>query len=283
VLADEHKIPPKSQEHSQKTVGLLCTSSVGFIITYLGLMRLGYVVLLIASVVSPNIIINPVLTFLSPQLEPLAIEHLCGTCGVEFIFVDELQSHRATQLRAEITMKRIPDYLQNTIDLASCNTEARHVKCCDPAHIFHTSGTSTGLPKPIVQSHWGAVGALACLTDIAHIATFSTTPLYHGGLADCFRSWTSASMVWFFPEGVRPVTSANIVEAVMSAREASVVVVKYFTGVPYILQTLADEEAGVQLLQTSKFLHIHSFDVLLCHARTHCPKGTKWLSALLCN
>lgn len=59
ILSDKDESQRLETQGSDKgTVGLLCTSSVGFMITYLGLMRLGYVVLLLASVISLAIIIN---------------------------------------------------------------------------------------------------------------------------------------------------------------------------------------------------------------------------------
>ncbi|XXG94486.1 hypothetical protein Hte_000743 [Hypoxylon texense] len=82
------------------------------------------------------------------------------------------------------------------------------------------------------------------------VATFSTTPLYHGGLADCFRAWTSGAMIWFFPEGAVPITGNNIVRSVAYARTRSSVPVKYFSSVPYVLQLLADEREGIRVLQS---------------------------------
>ena len=49
----------------------------------------------------------------------------------------------------------------------------------DTAYLHHTSGTSTGLPKPIPQSHRAAVGVLPRFGDGHEKSTFTTTPLYH--------------------------------------------------------------------------------------------------------
>lgn len=121
----------------------------------------------------------------------------------------------------------------------------------DIAYIRHTSGTSSGMPKQIVQTQWGATGCLPSFTHTGQtIATFSTTPLYHGGLADCFRAWTSGAMIWFFPEGAVPITGNNIVRSITYARDQSSVPVKYFSSVPYVLQLLTDEQEGVRILQS---------------------------------
>jgi hypothetical protein len=122
------------------------------------------------------------------------------------------------------------------------------------AYIHHTSGTSTGLPKPIPQTHRAACGVLPRL-DSSSAATFTTTPLYHGGIADCFRAWTSSAMIWLFPGGSVPVTARNIVLSLSVTHQAAVEStndfpeVKYFSSVPYVLQILAEDRDGLKWLQ----------------------------------
>jgi thioester reductase-like protein len=118
------------------------------------------------------------------------------------------------------------------------------------AHYFHTSGTSSGLPKPVAQTQFGAVGALPRLPGGDKPATFTTTPLYHGGLADCFRAWTSGAMIWMFPEAKVPVTGGNVLKAFHFARKTSRARISYFSSVPYVLQMLLEEGAdGIELLR----------------------------------
>lgn len=130
---------------------------------------------------------------------------------------------------------------------------ATYPKTADVAYLRHTSGTSSGLPKPIYQTNWGAVGILPRLRPTGQRpATFSTTPLYHGGLADCFRAWAAGAMIWFFPEGITPVTGANVVQAVEFARsqQGAAANVGYFTSVPYVLQMLSEADEGIRLLRS---------------------------------
>lgn len=130
------------------------------------------------------------------------------------------------------------------------------VKPHDIAYLFHTSGTSSGLPKPIPQSHYAAVGVLPRLPGGGSVATFSTTPLYHGGIADCLRAWASGATIHLFP-GTQPITAANVQRAVGRANSylANACPVKYFTSVPYVLQMLGgdpahpEDESGLQLLR----------------------------------
>lgn len=122
----------------------------------------------------------------------------------------------------------------------------------DVAYLHHTSGTSTGLPKPIAQTHRAAVGVLPCM-DGSRDAMFTTTPLYHGGIADCFRAWTSGALIWLFPGKEVPITADNMMKSLACADRFAenhlVAKVKYFSSVPYVLQMLAVENQGLQKLE----------------------------------
>ena len=123
----------------------------------------------------------------------------------------------------------------------------------DVAYLHHTSGTSTGLPKPIPQTHRAAVGVLPTFNGGYENATFTTTPLYHGGVADCFRAWTSGAMIWLFPGADVPITASNVLKSLECAQRSvethQTPRVKYFSSVPYVLQLLAAEEKGLRILR----------------------------------
>ncbi|KAF4468400.1 nonribosomal peptide synthetase [Fusarium albosuccineum] len=223
---------PTNKTNPATTVGLLCTSSVDFVLTWLGLMRLGYSALLLA-----------------PQLEPPAIQHLCKTLQVNDIIVDEIHHHKLDNIRGDINIFRVPRY-QDHAPSAVSTVPRPSCKVPEVAYYCHTSGTSSGLPKPIPQTQFGVAGALPRFPKDGQPATFSTTPLYHGGFPDCLRAWTSGAMIWFFPEGHAPITGANILKAITYARAKSSVPAKYFSSVPYILQMLAEEDGGIQVLQS---------------------------------
>lgn len=130
----------------------------------------------------------------------------------------------------------------------------------DVAYLHHTSGTSTGLPKPIPQSHRAAVGVLPCL-EIGHDkATFTTTPLYHGGVADCFRAWTSNALIWLFPGKEVPITTQNVLKSLKCAGKPNnfkqTAPVAYFSSVPYVLQMVAAENDGVKMLSSMEIVGI---------------------------
>ncbi|KAF3384280.1 Iterative polyketide synthase afoE [Penicillium rolfsii] len=219
------------------TVGLLCASSLDFVWTWLGLTRLAHPVILLA-----------------PQLEPQAIEHLCRRLQADVIFCDDAHESATRRVGKGIDVLSIPVYHPDPSPGSSNNQNAAtvefHVRSdglAEPAFYFHTSGTSTGLPSPIPQSH-AMVKALPCFSNKDEPATFTTTPLYHGGLADCLRAWTSGAMLWCFPEGKCPLTARNVVKALEWARRASSAPIKFFSSVPYVLQMLAEDERGLQIL-----------------------------------
>ncbi|KAI0479348.1 hypothetical protein GGR56DRAFT_690686 [Xylariaceae sp. FL0804] len=212
------------------TVGLISSSSLDFILTWLGCMRLGWKVFLLA-----------------PQLDIPAIKHLCEGSSVKTILADEAQESRISELQAEYNLVRIPSYKETVTSHAGLDIGGSQTP--DIAYLRHTSGTSSGLPKPIVQTQWGAVGCFPVFTTERQGVTFSTTPLYHGGLADCLRAWTSGVSIWLFPEGKMPITAANVVSAVRIAEHHCQHTLAYFSSVPYVLQMLAEEPEGIRLLQ----------------------------------
>jgi len=233
----------------QTTVALLCPSTPKFLFVWLGFMRLGHAVLLIA-----------------PQCQPAAIAHLCQTCEVVTLFYDESYAELAqtsgkvaqtekqyqvdpVKLSLSTTSKDFRAALENESDVAY----APSLDKMAVGYLHHTSGTSSGLPKPIPQSHHAGLGVLPRFKTGSDKATFTTTPLYHGGVADTFRAWASNAMIWLFPGGGPPITAKNIVSCLDVAdskhKSAGTPAVKYFASVPYVLQMMAADARGLRYLQ----------------------------------
>ncbi|KAF4542568.1 Acetyl-synthetase-like protein [Lasiodiplodia theobromae] len=257
----------------RQTVGFLSPSSPTFIFVWLALMRLGHSVLLVA-----------------PQCQPPAIAHLLHLCEASTLFHDPSLQTAAAKTAEHVASATdsgtgksgvlstislssvIPTGLLSSIKTASSSSSidslrntfpAHHIRRTDVAFLFHTSGTSSGQPKPIPQTHGGAACALPQhLPGSAAKATFTTTPLYHGGIADCFRAWTSDAPVCLFPGHALPITAANVgacldvaaAAAVKEAEEAeegaeekedgALPPVRYFSSVPYVLQMLEADASG---------------------------------------
>ena len=171
------------------------------------------------------------------------------------------QAKEAMNSKDSLTTIRLPDLdAVNERSTQGGDLIHRSVSKSDIAYLHHTSGTSTGLPKPIPQSHHGAVGVLPSLLNGPSNATFTTTPLYHGGVADCFRSWSSGAMIWLFPGREAAITSGNIQKSLSIAQSASQLrggpFVKYFSSVPYILQMLADEDDALKALRSMNMVGV---------------------------
>lgn len=180
-----------------------------------------------------------------PQLDSRGIHHLCTSLDVKTIFVDNRYASKVTELADSHEILSISS-LVDEISRATTVPPPPQRVLSEIAYFCHTSGTSSGLPKPIPQTHAGVVAAVPRLSSSEEIATFSTTPLYHGGLPDCFRAWASAASIWFFPEGIVPITAANICSAVNCVQDGTL---KYFSSVPFVLQMLSEEEEGIKLLR----------------------------------
>ncbi|KAJ6193509.1 male sterility protein-domain-containing protein [Bipolaris maydis] len=206
-----------------QTVALLCHSSPEFLFTWLALIQLGHAVLLVA-----------------PQCQPAAILHLCTSCQVSLLVYDEAHAERADQSEELAREQGLPTLETKLLPISASediwqviqeqfkpSIEPLHVDQGAVAYLHHTSGTSSGLPKPIPQSHRAAIGVLPHLPKIPTVASFTTTPLYHGGIADLFRCWTTKAY----------------------AKTEGLPKVKYFSSVPYVLQMMEADERGLEWLQ----------------------------------
>lgn len=239
---------------TRSTVALLCPSTPEFLFTWLALIRLGHAVLLIA-----------------PQCPPAAIHSLCEQCEVKLLLHDDSyaeQAHdAASESGGELTPAALP--FGRSISLADILTTLSESTPLpqfdempdDIAYLHHTSGTSTGVPKPIPLSHNAAVGVLPCVPDGKDSATFTTTPLYHGGVADLFRAWTSSALIWLFPSRSVPIIARNINKCLDSAAKAAkqrsdVAPVRYFSSVPYVLQSLEADELGMEHLRSMSMVGV---------------------------
>lgn len=238
----------------QSTVALLCPSTPDFLFAWLGLIRLGYAVLLLA-----------------PQCQPEAVAHLCRACNVSILLYDELYEKiaRDTESKSpavgETALSCMPlgfsvndEGFVTALEKEFTSAEGVKIESTDIAYLHHTSGTSSGLPKPIAQSHRAAVGVLPHFPEGSESATFTTTPLYHGGIADLFRAWTSNALIWLFPgkssasQGqALQITASDVLSCLEIARSLEQLPpVKYFSSVPYVLQMLASGTEGLNVLNS---------------------------------
>ena len=231
-------------------------------------MRTGRSVLLIACVPTFYVNSSSSLTSRRPQCPTSAIGHLCRECEVKTLFFDNAylelakaaENHSKREFNEwEIHLEALTD-LEEVLDTTNADaalprnrsfeeTTIKPVSEGDTAYLHHTSGTSTGVPKAIPQSHRAAIGVLPCFRDGHKKATFTTTPLYHGGIADCFRAWASGAMIWLFPGADAPITASNVIKCLKLPRKGEMPEVAYFSSVPYVLQMMVEEDEGIGCLK----------------------------------
>ncbi|KAF8420389.1 hypothetical protein EV426DRAFT_612188 [Tirmania nivea] len=245
-VAERLLIPGDDAEPFQPpTVALLCPSSVDFLFHWLSLMRLGYAVLLLA-----------------PQLNEAQICHLYQSTSATHLFYHDMHATQIHSGGLPSKMETIPlcprnIYLQPAADQVILPAPGWITSRCT-AYIHHTSGTSSGQPKPIPQSH---AGATTCLPQYLagaekRSAQFTTTPLYHGGIADLMRGINSLNLTWLYPSTV-PVTSSNLVKMfAISSEMENVFHIKYFSSVPYVLNFLAESKQGMHWLKAFKMVGV---------------------------
>ena len=237
----------------RQTVALLCPSTPDLLFTWLGLMTLGHAVLLIA-----------------PQCQPPAIASLCKTCEVKLLFHDEMYRTLAIDAAGVAsaddgsTLQAVglpvyditPDSVGGPRGFLAVELPKVEILGSDIAYLHHTSGTSSGMPKPIPQTHQAGIGVLPFIEPHAmdNPATFTTTPLYHGGIADLLRAWTSLACIHLFPGKGVPITASNIVKCLGIAKTSPLSgraqLLKYFSSVPYVLQMMEAEPRGLEYLQS---------------------------------
>ncbi|TGO22114.1 hypothetical protein BPAE_0182g00220 [Botrytis paeoniae] len=252
-----------------KCVGLMGRSDLAFLFRWLALMRLGVSVMVMV-----------------PSLSSEAVRHLCKQCDIDIVFydVDLLQQYVEIQKLEKIsrnTPLQMRGYSRkSTMELIShseripSHIPSYKVTGKTPAYNHHTSGTS-GLPKPVPYTHHVACGVLPIL-DGRGTLSFTTTPLYTGGIADCLRAWTSLSTICLAPDGQHPLTSETIINCFSQIKEKYESSIRrvhkfgtrprsksltlrlsnqipksiYFSCVPTIAQMLSTTSKGLEFLRT---------------------------------
>ncbi|KAF2669708.1 acetyl-CoA synthetase-like protein [Microthyrium microscopicum] len=237
VLLTAELLKDNITANPKQAVGLLCASSPRFLFTWLACIRLDHPVLLIA-----------------PECSAAGIAQLCEDCGVKVLITDDknaelgqdASNQRANGEKVGLSIVTMPFSEAEVSEIVRRETKSFLVSPIvaskETAYFHHTSGTSSGSPKPIPQSHHGAVGVLPVF-DGESMATFTTTPLYHGGPADIFRAWTSNALIWLFPSHKLPITPGNICRCLATSSAAAktqrLPPICYFATVPYILQMMS--------------------------------------------
>ncbi|EME44394.1 hypothetical protein DOTSEDRAFT_88564 [Dothistroma septosporum NZE10] len=216
-----------TSDDAVQVVGLLGDSDLSYLISLLAISRLGHTALL-----------------LSTRITDEAYESLLSsTQATALLYQSTFKA--AAQNAAEVlsSLNRVP-IIEHT---ALTGRHARlKLATLDPfretknvSFIIHSSG-STGLPKPIYQTHSASLYTYSQhLSLVGHL----TLPLYHNhGICCTFRAIHSRRKIYLYNARL-PLASSHLLATLREHPE-----IKILYGVPYALKLLAETEQGSQLL-----------------------------------
>lgn len=232
------RLPPRTSSSEKPiVVSLLGPSDLNYLTTFWALSKLGHSVL-----------------FLSTRLSLEAYASLLERTESRHIVIT-----KDFQDTAEDLKKRIPglqiDYIATddwyNFAIEDTQIDTNLTPNLDSAQeenyvswIIHSSG-STGLPKPIFQTHKAALGNYALNMDMRG---FITLPLYHNyGISCLHRSIFSGKCIHLYNPFL-PLARQYLL-GTMQANDFEV-----FYGVPYTLKLLAEVEEGIKALRKCKIV-----------------------------
>ncbi|KAK4096417.1 acetyl-CoA synthetase-like protein [Parathielavia hyrcaniae] len=230
-------IPTRTSSADPPTVvALLGPSDLDYIVTMLALVKLGHTVLFLSTRISPAAIASLISTTSANVLlaAPAHAEVARATQqGIQGLVVDEIAPRSTYEFPIEVHANT---RLDQTLD--PC-TETNNV-----VYIIHSSG-STGLPKPIYQTHKAAIANYAVSMEMR---AFITLPLYHNhGICNFFRAVYSGKSLHVYNASL-PLTHDHLVSIMTRHR------FEIFYGVPYALKLLAESDKGIQILRSLKIV-----------------------------
>jgi acyl-CoA synthetase (AMP-forming)/AMP-acid ligase II len=217
---------------ANKTVALLGPSNLDYVTSIFALSRMGYGVLLLSTRLATDAYVSLLektscfdIVYTSSTAKSLPAIQDVRKCNT--FTIPEKSKYDATR---PIDFSSIP-----------IKTSASSSKI---AFIIHSSG-STGLPKPIFQTH------KACLSNYATgsgYRAFLTLPLYHNhGLSTFFRAICKGKPISLYNASL-PLGETNLVSAMEAVQPES------FHGVPYALKLLSGSERGIEALRRCKLV-----------------------------
>lgn len=215
------------------TVALIMPSNVDMMMNMLAMQRLGLGVLLI-----------------TPHQTVRVFKHLCAE-------VSALNVVTTLEIDGVATHAPAPSSIWKEAMLHPGKSYARTLSPEQEGDtigvVYHTSGTTSGLPKPLPTKHKFLVSF--CAHKFTELATLTTTPVHTGGNADICRSMCANAPLFLFPDSV-PLTCLHVIEARDSSSRALGREVRALSCVPYVAKMLAENEASLKMLQRLQFLGV---------------------------
>lgn len=231
----ESLIPSRtSSSQAESVIALLGSSNLDYLVSVLALTKLGHTVL-----------------FLSTRISKEAYISLLQTTNSRHLLVDTSFTRLASELQGalpDLQAHQILDQPSYASPIESA-LATRLDGLLDPiqetnkiAWIIHSSG-STGLPKPIYQTHGAALNNYRQHMDMKG---FITLPLYHAhGVSSVFRAIDSRKQIHLYSASL-PLTQQYLIDTM---REHTF---EIFYGVPYALKLLGETPEGIKTLARLK-------------------------------
>jgi acyl-CoA synthetase (AMP-forming)/AMP-acid ligase II len=215
-----------------ETVAILAPSNIDYVITVFALSRMSFSVLFLSNRLSTEAYVS--------LLQKTKCTKVVSGSG-------NWKSAELIQAQSSVSLFNLVDKSAYDIPLPSgprLSVPLPHNASARIAFIVHSSG-STGLPKPIFQTH------KACLSNYSSgigFRAFLTLPLYHNhGISTLFRAIFAGKKLAMMNANL-PLSESNLVEAMESVEPES------FHGVPYALKLLSETERGIQALKRCKLV-----------------------------
>ncbi|KAI1331617.1 acetyl-CoA synthetase-like protein [Xylariaceae sp. FL0255] len=234
-LTHQGLIPTKERCSKSDAVALLGSSDLDYAIAMLALSRMGFAVLLLSTRL-------PVEAFVS-LLEKTECRQMVTTDQFATVIsgIQEKTRLETYPLTPKSIYTRRPSLYPGRFErLTVLEKEDSHF-----AWIIHSSG-STGLPKPIFQTHRAALGNYAY--GNFGMSTFVTTPLFHqSGVANLFRTLV-ANKCTALHDTTLAMTNASLTASLNVLKPDCLLCV------PYILKLLSETDEGIEALKACKMV-----------------------------
>ncbi|KAL4946672.1 hypothetical protein BDV06DRAFT_231756 [Aspergillus oleicola] len=216
----------RTSDDPVQVVGLLGPSDFEYLITLLAVSRLGHTVLLLSTRIAEDAYVS--------LIESTKASFLIAYSAFEAVARNVTERTRAALqpvlAREEYidVMEKLPEAQLDGI------AENKHI-----TWIIHSSG-STGHPKPIFQTH---AGALKNYANNFGLRGFITLPLYHAhGISCLFRAVHSQKLIYMYNAEL-PLTGSYLLTTLQEHPEIEVLY-----AVPYGLKLLSESEESMKVL-----------------------------------
>lgn len=210
-----------------QVVGLLGVSDFEYLITLLAVSRLGHTVLLLSTRIAEDAYVS----LLEATKASFLITH------PSFQAMGENVSKRTGATQVPVVAPAYvtsPEVTSAHLPVAHLHgpTENKHI-----TWVIHSSG-STGHPKPIYQTHSGALKNYA---NNFGLRGFITLPLFHAhGISCLFRAIHSQKLIYMYNASL-PLTAPCLLSTLNDHDEIEVLY-----AVPYALKLLSESEEGLK-------------------------------------